>query len=41
MDNGFADSGAEEESDQFVEFHPTRDDLGTRLDRYVADQLPT
>src|SRR5215218_2419991 len=40
MDNGFAVSGAEEESDQFVEFHPTRDDLGTRLDRYVADQLP-
>src|SRR5215213_2787901 len=40
MDNGFAVSGAEEESDQFVEFHPTRNDLGTRLDRYVADQLP-
>src|SRR5215217_5284545 len=40
MDNGFAVSGAGEESDQFVEFHPTRDDLSTRLDRYVADQLP-
>src|SRR5215217_6927231 len=40
MDIGFAVSGAEEESDQFVEFHPTRNDLGTRLDRYVADQLP-
>jgi 23S rRNA pseudouridine1911/1915/1917 synthase len=40
MDNGFAVSDAEEESDQLVEFHPTRDDLGARLDRYVADQLP-
>src|SRR5919112_3233457 len=40
MDNGFAVPGAEEESDRLVEFHPTRDDLGTRLDRYVADQLP-
>src|SRR5215204_5465168 len=40
MDNGFAVSGAGEESDRLVEFHPTRDDLGTRLDRYVADQLP-
>jgi 23S rRNA pseudouridine1911/1915/1917 synthase len=34
------DSGAEEESDEFAVLHPTRDDLGTRLDRYVADQLP-
>src|SRR5215210_9075653 len=40
MDNGFAVSGTEVESDQLVELHPTRDDLGTRLDRYVADQLP-
>src|ERR671910_36927 len=34
------DSGAEDESDGYIELHPTRDDLGTRLDRYVADQLP-
>jgi 23S rRNA pseudouridine1911/1915/1917 synthase len=32
--------GREDEGDEFVELHPTRDDLGTRLDRYVADQLP-
>ena len=25
---------------EFVELYPTRDDLGKRLDRYVADQLP-
>src|ERR671910_1173193 len=34
------DSGAEDESDGYIELHPTRDDLGTRLDRYVADNLP-
>jgi 23S rRNA pseudouridine1911/1915/1917 synthase len=34
------DTGREDESDGFVKFHPTRDNLGTRLDRYVADQLP-
>ena len=34
------DTGREDESDEFVELHPTRDNLGTRLDRYVADQLP-
>jgi 23S rRNA pseudouridine1911/1915/1917 synthase len=31
---------AEEEGDEFVELRPGRDDLGMRLDRYVADQLP-
>src|SRR5215210_4500691 len=43
MDGGFADSGSDDHevpSDEFVELHPTREDLGTRLDRYVADQLP-
>src|SRR5215207_7457911 len=30
----------EAESDALVELRPARDDLGTRLDRYVADQLP-
>src|SRR5215216_1677861 len=34
------DAGREDESDEFVELYPTRDDLGKRLDRYVADQLP-
>jgi 23S rRNA pseudouridine1911/1915/1917 synthase len=34
------DSGEEDERDGFVELYPTRDNLGTRLDRYVADQLP-
>jgi 23S rRNA pseudouridine1911/1915/1917 synthase len=34
------DSGSEDESAEFVELRPARDDLGTRLDRYVADQLP-
>ena len=34
------DPGIEEASDGIVELYPTRDDLGTRLDRYVADQLP-
>src|SRR5919107_550077 len=33
-------SRSEEESEGFVHLHPTRDNLGTRLDRYVADQLP-
>jgi 23S rRNA pseudouridine1911/1915/1917 synthase len=43
MHDGFADSGTEDDeiqSDGYIELHPTRDDLGTRLDRYVADQLP-
>jgi 23S rRNA pseudouridine1911/1915/1917 synthase len=31
---------AEEESEGFVELRPERADLGKRLDRYVADQLP-
>lgn len=31
---------AEEESDGLVELRPAPDDLGMRLDRYVADQLP-
>jgi 23S rRNA pseudouridine1911/1915/1917 synthase len=34
------DTGREDDRDEFVELHPTREDLGTRLDRYVADQLP-
>jgi len=34
------DTGSEDESDGFVKLFPTRDNLGTRLDRYVADQLP-
>src|SRR5215210_9345628 len=34
------DAGREDESDEFVELYPTRDDLGARLDRYVTDQLP-
>src|ERR687890_408339 len=33
-------SRSEEESEWFVELRPERDDLGKRLDRYVADQLP-
>jgi 23S rRNA pseudouridine1911/1915/1917 synthase len=32
--------GADEESEEFIELHPAREDLGVRLDRYVADQLP-
>jgi 23S rRNA pseudouridine1911/1915/1917 synthase len=40
MDEGSIDSGVEEEGDELVELHPGRDDLGTRLDRYVADRLP-
>lgn len=40
MGEGSIDSGTEEESAGFVELHPTRDHLGARLDRYVADQLP-
>jgi 23S rRNA pseudouridine1911/1915/1917 synthase len=31
--------GAEEESDGVVELRPAREDLGTRLDRYVAENL--
>jgi 23S rRNA pseudouridine1911/1915/1917 synthase len=34
------DSGVEEESEELVVLHPTRGDLGARLDRYVADHLP-
>jgi 23S rRNA pseudouridine1911/1915/1917 synthase len=34
------DSANEDVSDRSVELYPTRDDLGMRLDRYVADQLP-
>src|SRR5215213_4643997 len=30
----------EAENDALVELRPARDDLGARLDRYVADQLP-
>jgi 23S rRNA pseudouridine1911/1915/1917 synthase len=40
MGEGFIHSGSEDESDEFVELRPARGDLGTRLDRYVADQLP-
>jgi 23S rRNA pseudouridine1911/1915/1917 synthase len=40
MADGFTTSPAEEESEGLVELHPARADLGTRLDRYVADQLP-
>ena len=40
MSQDTIDTGAEEESGELVELHPARDDLGTRLDRYVADQLP-
>jgi 23S rRNA pseudouridine1911/1915/1917 synthase len=40
MSNDSVDSDREDERDGFVELHPTRDNLGTRLDRYVADQLP-
>src|SRR4051794_26841309 len=34
------DPDTEGEFNGIVELYPTRDDLGTRLDRYVADQLP-
>jgi 23S rRNA pseudouridine1911/1915/1917 synthase len=40
MSQDTIDTGAEEESGELVELRPARDDLGTRLDRYVADQLP-
>src|SRR5215207_805141 len=40
MGQDFIDSGSEDESDELVKLRPTRDDLGTRLDRYVADQMP-
>jgi 23S rRNA pseudouridine1911/1915/1917 synthase len=40
MGDGSVISGAEEESEGYFELRPARDDLGTRLDRYVADQLP-
>jgi 23S rRNA pseudouridine1911/1915/1917 synthase len=42
MEDSFTDSGTDDDevgSDGFIELRPTRDDLGTRLDRYVADQL--
>ena len=42
MEDSFIDSATGDDevgSDGFVELRPTRDDLGTRLDRYVADQL--
>src|ERR671921_2965537 len=35
-----SDTGGEDEGEGFVELYPTRDNLGTRLDRFVADQLP-
>jgi 23S rRNA pseudouridine1911/1915/1917 synthase len=34
------DVGTEDQNDEFVALYPTRDNLGMRLDRYVADQLP-
>src|SRR5215217_8632020 len=40
MASDYFDAGREDESDEFVELYPTRDDLGMRLDRYVAAQLP-
>src|SRR5688500_19892144 len=40
MSQVFIDSGSEDEIAELVELRPARDDLGTRLDRYVADQLP-
>src|SRR5215210_3670308 len=32
--------GTEDDSERLVELYPTRENLGMRLDRYVADQLP-
>src|SRR5215211_2888381 len=40
MGEGSVVSLADEESDGLVELHPARADLGTRLDRYVAENLP-
>src|SRR5215218_972973 len=40
MADGSIISPPEAESDGLVELRPARDDLGARLDRYVADQLP-
>src|SRR5215216_6257193 len=40
MGDGSIISPPEAESDGLVELRPARDDLGARLDRYVADQLP-
>ncbi len=40
MAEGSVVSRDKEDSDGFVELRPARDDLGSRLDRYVADQLP-
>ena len=39
MAEGSIDLGSEE-GDELVELYPTRENLGTRLDRYVSDQLP-
>jgi 23S rRNA pseudouridine1911/1915/1917 synthase len=40
MEDGSEVARADEETEEFVELRPARDDLGKRLDRYVADQLP-
>ena len=40
MGEGAIDSDTEEEGVGCIELHPERDDLGTRLDRYIADKLP-
>ena len=40
MTEDSSDTGGEDEGEAFVELYPTRDNLGTRLDRFVADQLP-
>ena len=40
MSQDTIDTSAEEESGELVELRPARVDLGMRLDRYVADQLP-
>src|SRR5215218_544840 len=40
MADGSIISPPEAETDGLVELRPARDDLGARLDRYVADQLP-
>src|SRR5215217_7894909 len=40
MGDGSIISPPEAETDGLVELRPARDDLGARLDRYVADQLP-
>ena len=40
MAENFIDPGTEDDSEGIVEFYSTRENLGMRLDRYVADQLP-